>query len=627
MKIKDSYDEMKKKAEKPNKLTTPGKTLADIEAIKSSLQAKIDKILDYWTSQISSTTLTIPKLGENLVLATDASGTGIGWSLTLESTGEIVEIGGRQFKDQETRYTVLEVELMAAAEALNKLKLFITRAEKITLLTDNKCALGLINSSKKAPSDRAFRFLTQIMETRSLVAKYINTKDNGAADGISRDLLNTVDLINIEKDELDNNLMAITSEDSFTDVTEISSSKNENLYQNTIKSPAENVSIIINIHELIHEIESGQVETRASRKNLIKKLAEKLDSSVKTEIETKDQFVQTMVDRELLENLVMKTHTQYLHLGQRRLRKILSLLFPLHHFGNELLQKVCKSCSICAERQRLASKGSVGKMYIPSRPNEVIHLDHVTPFPNVASINKKTTILSMKDSFTKFVTLVPCRTYSHVEIVDALRTYIGTHGRPTTIRVDNALTSHELERFCNLMNIKLQPTPIYRPQANGQIERIHRELRRYIKDTLQAMDMPLTRWVEVIPFVMNIINSTPHTTTGYTPEELQIGRYTQDVAPPPQKELLDKYRQVKIKLEKLQDLQSKPVAGPFPTNLLKKGDKVFIVIPEKHTNVPAEVIKDFGEICLLKKSERGRFQFVSVHKSLIVRRNDEVSLE
>jgi len=338
----------------------------------------------------------------------------------------------------------------------------------------------------------------------------------------------------------------------------------------------------------------------------------------------KDQSSQTNVDFELLEKLVQNTHEQFMHLGQKRLRMVLSLLFPLHHFGNELLQKVCKDCRICTTRQKLASKSSIGRMLLPQRPNEILHIDHVTPFPNVTSINKKITILSIKDSFTKFVSLVPCRGYQHVEIVDALRSYFGTHGIPAIIKMDNALTSSELENFCKSFGVKVSPVPIYRPQSNGQVERVHRDLRRYIMDTLTALDLPKTRWCRAIPTVMNIINATPHSVTGYAPEELQLGRNTADFNPHLKKELQDKYRRVKIKLEQAQDRSVKESAGPYPSTLLNKGDCIWIQIDNKEP-IKAIVLKDFGNICLVKKLDAGRFQVVQVHKSLISLRIDDES--
>jgi len=39
-------------------------------------------------------------------------------------------------------------------------------------------------------------------------------------------------------------------------------------------------------------------------------------------------------------------------------------------------------------------------------------------------LHNKSTLLTIKDSFTKFVTLVPCKGYGHQEIIDALRLYL-----------------------------------------------------------------------------------------------------------------------------------------------------------------------------------------------------------
>ena len=325
--------------------------------------------------------MSIPKENEELTLATDASGSGIGWTLTITKTGNIVELGGRQFKEQEHRYTTMEVELMAAAEALSKLRLYIARCSKITLLTDNKCALGHINSSRLPTTDRAMKFLFQIQNTKNLTAKYISTKDNGMADGLSRDLLQP-------NNELPQ--MMIQIEDD----------------RRTMEK------LILHVHEMQHRIDINDINvvTRSMKKKLE-------NSKINTEI-------QTEVDEELLTSLIKETHNQFMHVGQQRLKLLLNLLFPTRQFNNDIINKVCKQCKKCVERKKLAAACAVGKMYIPSRPTEVIHIDHFTLYSNVLSLHNKSTLLTIKDSFTKFVTLVPCKGYGHQEIIDALRLYL-----------------------------------------------------------------------------------------------------------------------------------------------------------------------------------------------------------
>jgi len=263
----------------------------------------------------------------------------------------------------------MEVELMVTAEASEKLKLNTVRASKVTLLTDNKCALALIKSSKAAPTDRALRFLLQIQQTRNLEAKYISTKDNGAADGISRGILN-------------NTCQELNREDM--------------------------EPVIVQVHNLLHSIEdTNTVLTRTQTKKLARmepKIDTKKDQINNKMIKSKiDSGIQTKIDQQTLEKIAKLTHDKYLHLGQRRLRLLLNLLFPNYQFSGDIIAKICKKCKICVERQKLLAASSINKMALPSRPNEIVHIDHFTPYAGVTSVDDKTTILTIKDAFSKFV--------------------------------------------------------------------------------------------------------------------------------------------------------------------------------------------------------------------------------
>jgi len=283
-----------------------------------------------------------------------------------------------------------------------------------------------------------------------------------------------------------------------------------------------------------------------------------------------------------------------MHVGQQRLRLLLNLLFPTRQFSNETIQKICKNCKTCIERQRLCAANAIGNAMIPSRPNEIISIDHFTPFGNVVSLHNKSTIMTIKDHFTKLITLVPCRGYGHQEIVDALRVYFSMNGVPSMIRLDNALVSDSMKNFFTKLNVKMNPTPVQRPQANGQVERIHRDLRKIFNELLTSLKVPINRWVEIVPVAANIVNSTPHWVTKFAPSELHFGRLTTDLGTINDKKLKEKYKIVKERLLKQQKQQNRPAKGPFPTVLLQPGDPVWAYLTGEEP-VKAKIIKDFGD--------------------------------
>jgi hypothetical protein len=115
------------------------------------------------------------------------------------------------------------------------------------------------------------------------------------------------------------------------------------------------------------------------------------------------------------------------------------------------------------------------------------------------------------------------------------------------------------------------------------------------------------------------MNSLPHTITQYPPCILQLGRNISDDAKLSNKELEDRYRQVRLRLEKQQLNQVKKTAGPYPCEDLPKGTRVWLYL-RGETPVKATILHDFGSVCLIKKLTPGRFQIVQVHKSKISKR-------
>jgi len=167
----------------------------------------------------------------------------------------------------------MEVELMAIAEALSKLRLFISRCNKLNLYTDNKCALGHINSNRLPTSGRALKFLVQIQNTKGLKARYIATKENSTADAISRGILETMNVNHLSYFHIPNSASII------------------------VRDRIDESNLIEFFHNFMHNHfnESINVTTRAMKK------------SMKTELQKLSMTTQTELDIELLESLVKET--------------------------------------------------------------------------------------------------------------------------------------------------------------------------------------------------------------------------------------------------------------------------------------------------------------------------------
>jgi hypothetical protein len=153
---------------------------------------------------------------------------------------------------------------------------------------------------------------------------------------------------------------------------------------------------------------------------------------------------------------------------------------------------------------------------------EELHLDLVGPLPTTARGN--TYILTVKDSATKFVVVVPIIDKSAATVARALveRVYLRL-GAPDRIITDQG------GEFCNRLNeavnntlgIAHRTTSPYHPAANGVVERMHADLEMCLRCITEPDQ---SRWDLDLPYVEFALNTTWTRTTGETPFFLWTGR-------------------------------------------------------------------------------------------------------
>ena len=77
------------------------------------------------------------------------------------------------------------------------------------------------------------------------------------------------------------------------------------------------------------------------------------------------------------------------------------------------------------------------------------------------------------------------------------------------------------QEICRLLNIKKTRTTSYRPCSNGLIERFNGTLGRMLK---KFVDRNNENWDQYIGLLLAAYRSTPHSSTGYSPNMMMLGR-------------------------------------------------------------------------------------------------------
>jgi len=81
-----------------------------------------------------------------------------------------------------------------------------------------------------------------------------------------------------------------------------------------------------------------------------------------------------------------------------------------------------------------------------------------------------------------------------------------------------------MSNLCRLWGVHQSRTTPYHPQGNGVVKRNNRMLGDALRSLLLGRSQK--EWDTVLPQVMRAYHSTPHTTTGETPNFLMLGRQT-----------------------------------------------------------------------------------------------------
>ena len=147
-----------------------------------------------------------------------------------------------------------------------------------------------------------------------------------------------------------------------------------------------------------------------------------------------------------------------------------------------------------------------------------IHVDLVGPLPPSEGMTYLFTII---ERFTRWPEAIPLPDAKTPTCTNALiRGWISRFGVPADITSDRGpqFTSSLWSNLNKMLGIKQQHTTAYHPQANGMVERLHRQL----KDSLKARTTS-PHWMEHLPFTLLGLQTTWREEPGCSPAELVYG--------------------------------------------------------------------------------------------------------
>ena len=188
----------------------------------------------------------------------------------------------------------------------------------------------------------------------------------------------------------------------------------------------------------------------------------------------------------------------------------------------DVVEYVCNTCLICQQKAGKPKKNTY-HLEVPRQgfPFQTLNLDFVGPLPR--STNGNIFLLTVMDSFTRWLEAIPLKRATGSAVVRALTTKIFPRfGWPTYVKVDRGshFLNEEVRDLARRAGFRLLTSPAYHPSSN-MIERSHRTLKNILKSMILELSSGNTSlWEEHLENALFIFRNHRNRRSGKSPFEL-----------------------------------------------------------------------------------------------------------
>lgn len=234
-------------------------------------------------------------------------------------------------------------------------------------------------------------------------------------------------------------------------------------------------------------------------------------------IGTDEKFV---IHIDLATDIIRDLHLTYGHIGVRKTW----MVFRENYYCFKDLQLTKQVISKCHECCLGKPKNHTNKNIIHSittnRPLQLVAIDFLSNL--IPDKDGYKHILVMVDVFSKYVKLYPTKRCNVNVILQKLKHFTQTIGKPDKLLADNAtyFNNDRIKDYLEKRGIRLVLTTIRHPKSNPA-ERNVQEVVRFLRMTVQYDH---TEWTTFVSDVENYMNNIPGTVTKISPIVVMLGQ-------------------------------------------------------------------------------------------------------
>ena len=235
------------------------------------------------------------------------------------------------------------------------------------------------------------------------------------------------------------------------------------------------------------------------------------------------------------------------------------------------MTKFIKQCPVCQKTSNVTPAQATRPYTLATyRKGQRYYVDTMGPLPITERGYQY--ILVCIDAFTRYVELVATESTDAAAAVDALNGIFARLGIPQEMVSDRdtQFINELIAAYCKLAKVDHIMTTAHSKEENGMVERANKEVMRHLRAFVFDQRVH-NAWDRYLPFVMRIINTKRHESTGLSPVSLTYvdGTAMQDT-------LFGDWSQAEMEalelpdwIEKMREAQSTSFESPRSTNSRK----------------------------------------------------------
>jgi hypothetical protein len=516
---------------------------------------------------------------------------GLGFVLKQEVEPNIwktVQAGSRFLSPAETRYAMVELELLAICWAANKCRMFVEGLPRsqFEIWTDHAPLVPILDKfSLPEVENRRLQRLKMKLQHLTFRTHWIKGTDNEEADCLSRHPCAKARASD-ELDELDNvhiaNIAVCDLED-ITVINEVTVPIRDQRLQEVLQ--AANNDPEYNL--LRSQIENGFPNEKSA---MDEKMASFWQYRNELYVDS-DNFVvykdRLFIPTELRKTYLLRLLSMHQAADKMMARARKSLWWP---FITRDVQNMALTCKPCQEYKPSNRDEPMRQHEAATYPFQFVHMD-------LGEVNGKHFLISV-DQYSGFPHLFECgKTAKTAQVINHTIQLFENFSVPVTIYSDGGpqfKENGEFDKFCKEWGIEHVTSSPYMSRSNGVAEEAVKEMKKIIRANVSqagVLDRPST----VSGLMM--FRNTPRSPTNMSPAKMIFGQDMRDSLPMTKANLKPDNRfDVEQRLKEVREKKNEnKKEGKKESELLRPGQKVFVQHPATKRWTNTATVVNFGK--------------------------------